>query len=133
MLDKAIFAIVELFGHQTIAGKVSEETIGGSAFIRVDVPECDGAAAFTKFYGAGAIYAITPTDESTMQRAVKGLKVVPINPFQLGPTIASKLLDEPVIARKYVDDDDDFEDDLDGEEYEPGLGEWDVTGAGDQD
>ena len=32
------WCIVELFGHQRIAGKVSEQTIGGGAFVRVDVP-----------------------------------------------------------------------------------------------
>ncbi len=32
------FAIVELFGHQIIAGLVSEQVIGGQGFVRVDVP-----------------------------------------------------------------------------------------------
>ena len=34
---KEFWAIVELMGHQRIAGKVSEETIGGAALLRVDV------------------------------------------------------------------------------------------------
>ena len=32
------WAIVEIFGHQRIAGKVTEQTIGGCSFVRVDVP-----------------------------------------------------------------------------------------------
>lgn len=32
------WCLVELFGHQQVVGLVSEQTIGGQAFIRVDVP-----------------------------------------------------------------------------------------------
>lgn len=59
------WAVVELFGHQVIAGMVSEQVIGGQGFVRVDVPAVNGSQAFTKFYGAGAIYAISPCDEAT--------------------------------------------------------------------
>ena len=78
------FAIVELFGHQVIAGKVSEQVIGGQGFVRVDVPVIEGQEAFTKFYGSGAIYAITPCDEMTMLRAAVGLRPKPIDPWKLG-------------------------------------------------
>lgn len=77
------FAIVELFGHQIIAGKVSEQVIGGQGFVRVDVPAIDGQDGFTKFYGAGAIYAITPCDEPTMMAAVAGLEQKPIDVWKL--------------------------------------------------
>jgi hypothetical protein len=77
------FAIVELFGHQIIAGKVSEQVIGGQGFVRVDMPTVDGQEGFTKFYGAGAIYAITPCNEETMQAAVLGLWQKPIDVWKL--------------------------------------------------
>jgi hypothetical protein len=32
------WAIVEIFGHQRIAGRLTEQTIGGCSFVRVDVP-----------------------------------------------------------------------------------------------
>jgi hypothetical protein len=41
------FAIVELFGHSIISGKVSEQVIGGASFVRVDVPAVDGTEAYT--------------------------------------------------------------------------------------
>ncbi len=75
--------IVELFGHQIIAGLVTEQQIGGQSFVRVDVPATDERPAFTKFYGSGAIYAITPTDEATCMAAVKGLQVKPIQEYKL--------------------------------------------------
>lgn len=77
------FAIVELFGHQVIAGKVSEQVIGGQGFVRVDVPPVDGEEGFTKFYGAGAIYALTPCNEETMLAAVTGLRQKPIDVWKL--------------------------------------------------
>ena len=72
-------AIVELMGHNVIAGAVSEVTIAGVAFLRVDVPEVDGSPAFTKFFGGSAIYAITPTDEATARQAAARLAVRPVN------------------------------------------------------
>lgn len=77
------WAIVELFGHQRIAGRVSEQAIGGCNFLRVDVPEAGGVAAFTKFYTQGAIYCLTPCDEATARQAVEHFRAQPINEFVL--------------------------------------------------
>jgi len=63
------WAIVEIMGHQRLAGKVSEQAIGGASFIRVDVPEVAGCQPFTKLLGSSAIYAITITDEETARAA----------------------------------------------------------------
>lgn len=75
--------IVELFGHSQIAGKVTDVSLGGTAFIRVDVPELDGMPGFTKFYGTGAVYAITPVDEQTMLAAIRAYKVEPVKAWEL--------------------------------------------------
>lgn len=77
------WCIVEIFGHQTFAGKVTEQCVGGCNFIRVDVPECDGRAAFTKIFGQAAIYCMTPVTEDTARAAVKGLRKAPVNAYQL--------------------------------------------------
>lgn len=75
------WALVELFGHQKIAGMVTEQTIAGGSFLRVDVPAMDGAQGFTRFYGASAIYALTPTTEGIARRAVHALQVRPISVY----------------------------------------------------
>ena len=83
------WAIVELFGHQRIAGRVTEQTIGGCSFVRVDVPafEAEGShaatQAFTKLYGQGAIYAITFVDEAAARMTARQLRVQPIDTWQL--------------------------------------------------
>ncbi len=102
MFDKPIPCIVELFGRQVIAGLVSEQTIGGAAFIRVDVPDVEGAKGFTKFFGGASIYAMTPTDEATMLRAVTSYRVQPIEVFRLA-----------LPARSTVHDPDGYDEDDD--------------------
>jgi hypothetical protein len=75
------WAVVELFGHNVIAGRVSEQTIGGATFVRVDVPEIEDRPAFTKFFGGAAIYAITPTGEAEARAACERLRVRPVQPY----------------------------------------------------
>lgn len=59
------WCIVELFGHQKIAGNCSEKNIAGVNMLRVDVPETKNQPAFTRYFGGSAIYAINPCDENT--------------------------------------------------------------------
>ena len=73
------WAIVEIFGHTQIAGKVTEATIGGCAFVRIDVPECGEHKAFTKFYGNGAIYSMTPCSEEAALVALTHIRPSPVN------------------------------------------------------
>lgn len=44
------WCLVELFGHNRIVGKVSEATIGGCSFVRVDVPEIGERPAYTRYF-----------------------------------------------------------------------------------
>jgi hypothetical protein len=83
------WALVELFGHQKIVGKVSEATLAGGAFLRVDVPAFDGAAAFTRFYGPGAIYSINPVTEEIARGLLEHYRHEPVSRFEL-PQIAEK-------------------------------------------
>lgn len=61
MVDESkfdVWAVVELFGHQRIAGRVTEQVIAGQGFIRVDVPAIGNQSGFTRLFGSGAIYSI---------------------------------------------------------------------------
>lgn len=102
-----LWAIIELFGHARIAGRVSEQTIGGQSFVRVDVPEVrwciqDGyrnneatsptehvIAAHTRSFGAGAIYAINWCDERAARLAAQSIRDQPIDPYSLKQALAS--------------------------------------------
>ena len=70
------WAVIEVMGHKRLAGFVTEQTVAGAAFVRVDVPAVLNAdttvelPAFTKLLGAGSIYAITPCTEETARAFV---------------------------------------------------------------
>lgn len=89
--DFQAWAIIELFGHQRIAGRVTEQAIGGCSFLRVDVPEIPAddvamsppVAGYTKLYGNGAIYAITIVEEQIARAAAATMRARPVTPYTL--------------------------------------------------
>lgn len=109
------FAIVELFGHQRIAGKATEVTVVGVAMLRVDVPKTSRCDAYTKYYSAGAIYAITPTDEATATAAAENLNLPPVDPW------VARLPTSPLLSAKTTIPEDDWDEDSgDPDDYEFG-------------
>ena len=84
------WAKVELFGHNVIIGKVSETMLAGGAFLRVDVPAFDKLPAFTRFYGPGAIYCISPITEEIARGLLASCRNVPVARSEL-PQIAEKV------------------------------------------
>lgn len=77
------WGLLELFGHQRLAGKLSEQTIGGVHFIRVDVPSVKGVPEYTRFFTGGAIYCMTPTSEAVARRMAESLRAAPIHEYEL--------------------------------------------------
>ena len=77
------WALIELFGHQRIAGKVSETTLAGGAFIRVDVPETKGQKAYTRFFNPSAVYSISPSTEELVMRCLESWQNVPVQRYEL--------------------------------------------------
>lgn len=104
------WGIVEVMGHSRYAGFISESSIGGAAFIRVDVPETKGESwhdpcpAFTKFLGSSSIFAITPTTEDLARRAAEKFGSRPITVVDLTPVPARSL---PPPSEDDLDDEDD--------------------------
>ncbi len=78
------WAVVELFGHQRIAGLLSEQTIGGCQFLRVDVPDSGDQKGFTKLYGQGAIYGITFVEEAIARELAGRVRARPVEVYEVG-------------------------------------------------
>lgn len=64
------WCILELMGHRRLAGKVTEATVAGGAFLRIDVygEDEDSPALATQFYSPASVYAMTPTTEAVCRR-----------------------------------------------------------------
>ena len=83
------WAVVEVMGHNRYAGRVTEQAIGGCAFVRVDVPQIGDRLAFTKLLGQGSIFAITPCSEEAARAAAAQCYELPITIYQ--PSIQGRL------------------------------------------
>jgi hypothetical protein len=107
------WAIVEVMGRQTYAGKVTEQAFGSACLLRIDVPALPeqrqqyadysetvdgryqmkerviaGTQAFTKFIGFGSIYAMTPCTEAAALEAAAQLRHAPVSVIDLPERIA---------------------------------------------
>ena len=115
------WAIVELFGHQRIAGRISEQEVGGQKFVRVDVPSIERTdhagkveriEPHTKSFGAGAIYAINWVDEQAARVAAHSIRHTPIDTWALAEALRNmtysdrqRLLTAPVGTIVFDEDD----------------------------
>jgi hypothetical protein len=72
------WCVVEIMGHKKFAGFVSEQSIGGTSFVRVDVPEVIVSdrtlPAFSKLFGAASIYCLSPCTEETARAFAASLR-----------------------------------------------------------
>ena len=101
-----INAVVELFGHSRMAGKVTEQTIGSASFVRIDVPETSTQPKFTRLVNPSAIYAINPVTEEVMLQMAEGITAKPIDSWDIR-TMQQKLLALKDNNSNELDEDDD--------------------------
>jgi len=77
------WCLVELFGHTKLAGLVSEQTIGGQSFVRVDVPATSKQQGFTRLLGNGSIYSMTPMTEELVKAMAEKFQSTPLGVWDL--------------------------------------------------
>ncbi len=109
------WCLLEIMGHQRYAGRVTEQTIGGTSFLRIHIPATPGKVAFTKFFSASSVYAITPIAEDLARGIAQKLDQEPISVYDLPEALREKLrqLATPRINRApYNDDGNDDDPDL---------------------
>lgn len=116
-MEKAGFdswAVIELMGHQRIAGRVTEAEIGGGRLLRVDVPATETKQALTKYFGTVAVYAITPCDEETARLAATQCEPEPVNAWSARRLLELKDAAEKPKLEAGTEDDEEEEDAFDG-------------------
>jgi len=109
------WAILELMGHRRLAGWLSQETVAGAPFVRIDVPADDPAAlepSATQFYAPSAVYCITPTTEETARAVARGARPTPVQRWELPPPPAPRSEESGMSALRSIGrslgPDDDF-------------------------
>ena len=75
------WAVVEVMGHRSHAGRIREEEKFGAKMLRIDVPnEGDAAKGWvTHLYAAGAIFSLRYSDEASVMKANKPY----VSPYRL--------------------------------------------------
>ena len=83
------WAVVELMGHRRLIGFASDVEIAGGKLLRVDVPENNGQPAYSQFYGAGAIYCLSPVSEEAARAMLTRANTKPWYAYEI-PTALPK-------------------------------------------
>jgi len=98
------WAVVELFGHVRLAGRVSEVERYGGKLLRLDIPRPDGGGWLaTKDIGQGALYAVTYVAEAVARLVAQHHQPAPVHHYELeAPSTTAGRDDDD------EDDDEDF-------------------------
>lgn len=117
----AEWAVIEIMGHKRFAGYVTEQSVGGASFIRVDVPDIelktgDQLPAFSKLFGASSIYCITPTTREAALAFAESIRAESFHRYEL-----PKLGNVRTASNLHEIDPDDitFDDDDDSAKVDP--------------
>lgn len=136
------WAVVEIFGHQRYAGFVTTQAFGQAVMFRVDVPPLDerervtksyeyidgqsvppgstvkeaAVQGYTKLFGVGAIYGMTPC---TQEAAVKAVAAMQARQMQLVALAPERALSAGYVSDEGDETEDDFDDTADDDEEAP--------------
>jgi hypothetical protein len=104
-----IWAIVELFGHNKMAGLICEQQIAGANMVRVSVPDTAASPKFDRFLNPSSIYAINPVTEEVARGYAEQLQVKPINAWD-AREVLKRIDDMKKLAAPKKEYDQDYED-----------------------
>ncbi len=108
------WSLIEIMGHQRLAGMVTETTVAGAAMLRVDVPELEGIPGFTTFLGSGSIYRLRPVSEEIARRYAASLRAMPVRAYEL-PALPAPSTPAGDDLDAYLDEDENDDLGLDDE------------------
>lgn len=74
------WVILEIMGHRRLAGRLTEQEIGGSGFLRLDVPS---EPPVTQYYAPGSVFAIHPVAEEVARAAARHNRPAPVHRWEL--------------------------------------------------
>lgn len=97
------WALLEVFGHTKVAGRLTTRKLGTEVMFQVDVPKGDCEFSHSELYSPKSIFAIKPTTETWCRRWAKAavtyqrdvLPYIPSEPAQLAEPAAEEEPFEP--------------------------------------
>jgi hypothetical protein len=97
------WAVLELMGHRKLAGKISEQAVGGGSMLRIDM-YCgeEEKPTATQFYGVQSVYCLTPSTEELCRQYAAQCVPQPVARYELPAPCEP---DNPIAARR-----EDFDD-----------------------
>lgn len=96
----SFWGLLELMGHQRLAGEISETTIAGAGMLRIDVPANAATPGYTRYFAPSALYGITLMGEQEARAMAGALGARPVQAYEL-PELRARQGAMP------IDDDDD--------------------------
>ena len=79
------WVILEIMGHRRLAGHLTEQEVGPSRLLRIDVPADEPTEAqpwkMTQFYGPSSVFCITPVTEETARAIARRMDAAPVQLF----------------------------------------------------
>ena len=57
------WALLEIMGHERLAGRIEEVLVAGTKMLQVDVPATDKLPAFRRYLSPSSLFSITPVPE----------------------------------------------------------------------
>jgi hypothetical protein len=99
-----MWGVVEIMGHRTRAGMLSDATIGGATMLRIEHPslaDATGAEPLTEYYSPSAIFCIRPCSKEEAEVAARWwVRTDSSAPLQLSPAL-DDLVDDDVLDSEY--------------------------------
>jgi hypothetical protein len=117
------WVIMEIMGHRKIGGRLSEEVLAGTSFLRMDIPkrpekEADEQTTLdwyaTQYYGGSSIFSITVVTEKVARQFAYNSQPLPATEWELRLPAPASASASPV---GYAADDDDDDDDIEDHYY----------------
>lgn len=79
------WCILEILGHRKLGGYLSEATLAGAGFLRIQVPQVGAEKGWSaeQLYAPSAVYAITPTTEAIARGVAARCQPEPVTRWEL--------------------------------------------------
>lgn len=98
------WAIVEVFGHRKLGAQCREVPVAGGVMLRCDIPGSGDAEGFTQFYGASALFCLSPCSEEAARAIAARYTQPPIQRYELPPP---RVVGDPGDPDDWTPDDDE--------------------------